>query len=145
MDYINYEVQDILKALDGHESDRIIKIKLADGTTLPVAGIEFRNACIGGDDILYVKELDPLWIQYHKEVKSVAYHLHSVAKELDCAIKSKALDDTDWALSSMIFVAQECDYWLDKLKIKHEFEPGTGPDNEIFDKIKLLEKWVKSY
>lgn len=145
MNYLDYKVKDMLDTLNGHESDKIMKIKLADGTVLPIAGIQFRNACIGGDDILYVRELDPLWVEYHEEVEAVAYNLHSVARELNCAIRSRVLTDTDWALDGMIRVAQECDYWLDKLNIKHNFEPLTGPDNEIFDKIELLNKWVKSY
>ena len=51
-------------------------------------------------------------------------------------------DDTDFALECTINVAHEADYWLKELNIKHNMEPGTGADREIFDKIQLLQKWL---
>lgn len=145
MEYLDYEVNDMLEALEGHESDRAIKIKLADGSIKQIAGLEFRNACIGGDDVIYVTEVDPLYLQYGDEVQELIKHLYNVAKTCSNAIKSNALGDTDWALDAIMRVAEECDYWLMCLKIKHDFEPLTGADEEIFDKIELLEKWVRSH
>ena len=145
MEYLDYEVRDVLKALDNHDKDRIVKIKLADGSVKQIGGLEFRSSSIGGDDIIYVTEVDPLYVKYGEQVLELVKHLYNVAKTCTNAINSNILDDTEWAIDAIINVAKECDYWLKELKIEHDFDPLTGPDEEIFDKIELLEKWVRSH
>lgn len=139
-----YNVLEMLEDLDGHELDTVIKIKLNDGTIKEIAGFQFINGCIGGDDIIYIKE-ENLWDKYHNEVGVTICNMKEIIKLLKRVVEHKYVNDPDWALECIIRVAEECDYWLNKLNIEHDFEPLTGPEYEVIDKIELLSKWLNSH
>ena len=143
---LDYTVSECLDDLDGHELDRVIRIKLANGDVKIVDGIQFLNASIGGDDIIYIKELDPLWVKYHNEVLYFVKKAQVLSEYLISIIEcGDKYEDTDFALDMIITLAREVDHWLNVLKIEHDFEILTGPDNEIVDKLKLLDDWVYSH
>ena len=142
-----YTVSDILDDLSGHESqpDREIKIKLKDGTTLDIAGFQFINSCIGGNDTIYICEGDELWNKYGDEVISFILNGYKIAKACDEIIEDRSYEITDFALDCIMTVAAEADHWLERLGIEHDMQPRTGPDKEIFDKLKLLKKWYDAH
>lgn len=145
IEYLDYTVDEMLEDLNGHPKDRIIKVQLEDGTVKDIEGISFVNIIVGGDDIIYIKTRNEMWDKHHKEVKATIENGYNVAEALRSAIYNDDIKDNDWALEAIALVANEIDFWLNKLKIKHNMENGTGPDFEIFDKIKLLDEWVHSH
>lgn len=149
-----YNVSEILEDLDGHEGigDREIKIKLADGSVREIAGFEFRNACIGGDDIIYIKEENPLKMKYEKDIRiflSFARRILKVCQEeYD---KQSGNDDFDPAEIFDIEneIAKQADFYIRRCKLEKEvikrlgfFEPGTGSEYEASDKLEVLEKFI---
>ncbi|MBR3208706.1 MAG: hypothetical protein IKF82_00400 [Bacilli bacterium] len=84
-----------------------------------------------------------LWYRHKDKVKLFVKNALPIATACDNIICNDIdYDDTDFALECTINVAHEADYWLKELNIKHNMEPGTGADREIFDKIQLLQKWL---
>lgn len=144
---IEFTVFDMLDDLDGHCEDHKMMIKLSDGSIHQIAGIEFRNACIGGDDILYIKEVDPLWKKYGEEVSALVNHLYKIIDPIFNMLDDIKIDDTSWIGDMLLIIDQRCEEWLDELNIQHEykqpFEDSTY--NSMFEKIEELDKWVRSH
>ena len=145
-----YNVSEILEDLEGHEgiADREIKIKLADGSVREIAGFEFRNACIGGDDIIYLCEEDPIRKEYFKRVKMFVEFCNDI---LDVCNKTyKQLDymfDGDFDPMDILHIeneiAKSCDDWFRWLKLDIKYEPGCGTEEELYFKIGVLESWLE--
>ena len=84
-----------------------------------------------------------LWYQHKDKVELFVKNALPMATACDNIIRNNIdYDDTDFALDMIMRLAGECDFWLKELKIQHNMDPLTGPDNEVFDKIQLLQKWL---
>lgn len=133
-----YTVLECINDLDGHELDREIKIKLANGEIRKIDGMQFINACIGGDDVIYIVEDNELY----NELKTHIGYIEQIVKTCNVVInKSKHIDE-DWTRETLIVLAREIDFWLDEFNIKHNYGPLTGPGNEIVYKIEILKKYL---
>lgn len=142
MDYLEYNVGDMLNIFKGLDKDTIVKIKLDDGNIIDIGQIAYNKK---KEDIVYIEEIDKQWLEYHKTAKEIVDSMNPIVKYLNRIIESNIIEDTDWALDCIMIVAIECDYWLNKLGIEHDLGPGTGADNEIVEKLILLEEWVRSH
>lgn len=142
-----YQIWEILEDLDGHPEDREIKIKLKDGTILDIDGIQFRNACIGGDDIIYVKELDPIRKEHEKRVEMFLEFCDQILNVCDKTYhKLKRVFDDDFDNYDILTIeneiAKSCDDWFRWLKLDIKYEPGCGSEDELYFKINVLKKWL---
>ena len=142
MDYLEYNVGDMLNIFKGLDKDTIVKIKLDDGKIIDIGQIAYNK---NKEDIVYIEEINRQWLKYHKTVKEIIDSMTPIVKNLNHIIESNIVDDTDWALDCIMTVSIECDYWLNELGIEHDLGPGTGADNEIIKKLMLLEEWVRSH
>ena len=149
-----YNVSELLEDLDGHEgiADRQIKIKLSDGSVKEIAGFEFRNACIGGDDIIYIKEENPLKVKYGEDIRRFVSFAEKI---LDVCVTEygKWINDDDFDSAEILDIENEIaiqsDFYIRKCKLEEEvikevgfYEPGTGGDEEVFSKIKVLKRFI---
>lgn len=143
-----YNVGFALDDLDGHEHDRIIKIKLADGTVKDIDGIQFLNACIGGDDIIYITELDPIRSDYEESVQVFIDFVEEILEKCNKHYhigEQKLKDNFDccFILDIQNEIAKECDNWFKWLKLDIKYEPGCGSEDEVYFKINILKTWLK--
>lgn len=142
MDYLEYNVGDMLNIFKGLDKDTVVKIKLDDGKIIDIGQIAYNKK---KEDIVYIEEIDKQWLEYHQTVKEIIDSMIPIVKYLNRIIESNIIEDTDWALDCIMIAAFECDYWLNELGIEHDLGPGTGADNEIVKKLILLEEWVRSH
>ena len=151
---MNYDVSEILEDLKGHEGvpDRQIKIKLNDGTIKEIEGIQFLNACIGGDDVIYIKEMNPLirdWGEGIKDFVNFANKIMSVCEKESF----EHIDDDDYDSGDVIHIENEiaklADFYIKKCnlqeKVKEEwgyYEVGAGETDEVYAKLKVLKHFI---
>ena len=143
-----YEVIDLLDDLDGHDANTEIQIQLADGTKKKVAGVCFINSCIGGDNIIYITEKNPLREKYEERVEAFIDFADIIIKECDAYyhyLNKNFEEDYD---PSIIFhlqneLGKECDTWFKTLKLDIKYEVGVGSEEELSDKLYVLRCWLK--
>ena len=145
---LDYTVAECLDDLDGHNLDRIIKIKLCNGEVKTIDGVEFLNSCIGGDDIIYLKELDPIRAEYERRVEMFIDFCEKII-----SVCEKTYEDLDKEFNGDFDncdildieneIAKSCDDWFRWLKLDIKYEPGCGSVDELFFKIEVLNKWLK--
>lgn len=150
----SFNVSDMLDLLDGHDQDREIKIKLCDGTTKNIAGFCFRNACIGGDDIIYIEEENPLKVKYGEEIYDLVIFIESIfdlCRDEQVRLEKKYKDDCDdaYVKTVMIGLCQEMDWYIKKCKLEKKviekigfFEPRCGSDDEAYIKLEVLRDFI---
>lgn len=151
-----YNVAEILEDLDGHELDTVIKIKLNDGTIKEISGFQFINGCIGGDNIIYIKEENPLKKKWGKGIKNflkLAGKVMTVCEEEYHRITEEEGDDADPCdiLDIMNEVAKLADFYIDKCNLKEKvkeeygfYEHGAGDTDEIYAKINVLQIFMNN-
>lgn len=148
MEFRKYRVGELLDDLDGHDFCEEVKVKLANGEIVDLLGVQYVNACIGGDDIVYLCEADPIRKKYLKRVSMFVDFCNEI---LDvCNETYKKLDrefDGDFDNCDIIDIedqiARSCDDWFKWLKLDIKYEPGCGTEDELYFKIEVLEKWLK--
>lgn len=143
-----YEVNDLLDALAKHELDREVKIKLADGSIHEINGLQFLHSCIGGDDILYITERDPLREKYEGMVEAFLDFADTIITKCDAYYYylnrnfEKDYDPTViYSLQNELGV--ECDTWFKTLKLDIKYESGIESEEELSDKLYVLRCWLK--
>lgn len=151
---IEFTVSDLQKCLDGYENDIVVKIKLCDGTTKDIAGFSFRNACIGGDNIIYIEEVNPLKIKYGSEIEELtvfAEQIFEVCEKEEIKGNRKYRDEFDnsYILGVIIEICKEMDYYIRKCKLENIvrerigfFESGCGSHEEALMKLDILRDFV---
>lgn len=148
MEFRKYRVGELLDDLDGHDYCREVKIKLANGEVKNIEGVNFINGCIGGDDIIYLCEVDPIRKKHYKRVEMFVNFCNEIMdvckktyKKLDCTFDGD-FDNCD-ILDIENEIAKSCDEWFRWLKLDIKYEPGCGSEDELYFKIGVLEKWLK--
>lgn len=149
-----YDVSVILEELKGHEGapDREIKIKLDDGTVREIDGFQFKNACIGGDDIIYIKEISPLKREWKKPIESFLEFGDKIMNVCELEY-DKHCDDEDYDTMDILHIENEiaklADFYITRCnlqeKVKEEwgyYEPGAGDTDEVFAKLRVLRNFV---
>lgn len=149
-----YNVSEMLEDLDGHELDTVIKIKLNDGTIKEIAGFQFINGCIGGDNIIYIKEENQLKQSWGKGITNFLRLADKIMviceEEYQRELKEEG-DDADPCdiLDIMNGVAKIADFYIDKCnlgeKVKEEYgfyEHGAGDTDEVYAKIYVLKNFM---
>lgn len=149
-----YNVAEILDDLDGHELDTVIKIKLNDGTIKEIAGFQFINGCIGGDNIIYIKERNILkenWGRSINHFLRLADRIMNVCEEEYEKVTDEDGDDSDPCdiLDMMNQIAKTADFYIDKCNLKENvekeygyYEIGAGDPDEIYAKIRVLKNFM---
>ena len=153
---MSYNIGNLVFDLDGHEheSDRKIKIKLADGTIKEIEGFEFRNACIGGDDIIYIKELNPMKEAWGKGITDFVRLADKLMEICENEYEAITLNDDDDADPCDILhmeneIAKIADFYIQKCNLEKYveerygyYEPGAGDTDEVYAKIGVLKNFM---
>lgn len=147
-------VEDMLDLLEGHDWDREIKLKLHDGRIKEIEGFKFRNACVGGDDIIYIVEKNPLREKYGEEIRELTDFTESILKFCE-AENLKGLAkygdnwDGDYIKTIMIGLCNEMDFYIKKCKLERYvekklgyYEEGCGCDDEAYIKLDVLQSFI---
>jgi len=142
-----YEVNDLVDALKGHDPNRVMKIKLANGSTHEINGLQFVSKFLGGDGILYITEKNPLRGKYEKKVEAFIIFAEAIIKE--CNIYHHYLNtnlkkyDTFTVLRLQNELGVECDIWFDRLKLDIKYKSGAESEAELSDKLDVLKCWLQ--
>lgn len=142
-----YTVDELLYDLDGHDGNHEVKIKLNDGTVKDIAGINFINIIVGGDDVLYITEADLIRDKYLKEVEAFYCTMKELISNLD-ELNAKCINanpdfDNDFILDMKYTIATTCDSYFKALNLDIKYEEGCGSDEELHDKLNILNNWIK--
>jgi hypothetical protein len=148
MEYRKYTVGELLDDLDGHDYDTEVKIKLPSGESKEISGAYFINACIGGDNIFYLCEEDPIRREYAKRVSmfiDFCENILDICQQTYYKLDSEFDGDFDNCdiLNIQNEIAKSCDDWFKWLKLDIKHEPGCGSEEELFFKIRVLKKWLE--
>ena len=147
-------VIDMMDCLEGHDFDREIKIKLHDGSVKEVEGVSFINACVGGDDIIYIVERNPLRVKYEEEIRELTDFVEKVFKLCETeTLKGFAKHGDDWdddyIKTVMIGLCKEMDFYIKKCKLEKYvekqvgyYEEGCGGEDEAFIKLNVLQSFI---
>ena len=147
-------VADMLDWLEGHDWDREIKIKLHDGSIKEVEGVQFRNVCVGGDDIIYIVEKNPLREKYRQSISELVEFVEQVfevCEHEDAKGKKRYGDDFDnyHILGAYFYLCREMDFYIEKCNLQKKIEerfgrydPGCGETDEAYTKLEVLKDFI---
>lgn len=150
---MSYNVGFCLDDLNGHPSDRVIKIKLSNGETRDIDGLQFANACIGGDDIIYIKEIDPLKEAWGRGIEDFVQFAEKIMKVCSDEYHRMSLEDDDYDPCDILHIENEiaktADFYIKKCNLQKYvkdivgyYEPGAGDTDEVYAKIRVLKDYM---
>lgn len=151
-----YNIRELLEDIDGHENtpNRQIKIKLADGTIKDIDGFEFYNVIVGGDDVIYIKEANPLKEEWRDDIKQFIIFSEKIMKVCEEEYERVSVDE-DYDTSDILDIENEIaklsDFYIKKCHLEKEVEKrygcdynvGAGDTDEVYAKINTLKAFIR--
>ncbi|MBR3209089.1 MAG: hypothetical protein IKF82_02355 [Bacilli bacterium] len=142
MKNLEYDIKMCKESIDTLDNDVVVKLLLSDGTVRDIGGFLYNKR---KDGILYIEEMNQNWIDYNESVWKFVNYGKQIIKASLKIVNDDDYDNADFALNCVMSVLNEADRWIKKLNINSIEEDTYSPDEEVNMKLKLLEKWVKSY